>query len=156
MGKRCLLLSYQSVINKTLNNHLWYYIIKYLFTPYTGDIVIPRPLFLLYKWLSAFKQIAFSWHAPNPDLSLCQIGNHDLSLQKTLLQGPMVVYFEPSPLMLRITLSNLKLVCGCSALETQLMEPVLHLHLYFLSGSVCVCGGCIWEGNVIVLKTSMF
>jgi hypothetical protein len=68
---------------------------------------------------------AFSRHPPNPDSS---VGLPDgevwfITPENVfpLLQSPMVVSFTPLQLTLGITHGDIRLVCSCSAMETNLM-----------------------------------
>jgi hypothetical protein len=57
-------------------------------------------------------------------LTICQIVKHDSSLQRTRFHctSPMAVSFTPLQPTLGIVHDDLRLVCGCSAMETHVMK----------------------------------
>jgi hypothetical protein len=79
-----------------------------------GDIVmLKQEMTFLNSWHHAFGQVRFSWHPPNPDLS---VGLPDGEVEFIppenafpLLQSPMVANFTP-------LLPMLGIVCCCSAM----------------------------------------
>ena len=74
----------------------------------------------------AYGQITLFWHPPNPDSSIrLPDGEARFIIPVNafpLLQSPMAASFTPLQLMLGILQCNLRLVCGCSAMETHFMK----------------------------------
>ena len=96
----------------------------------------------LYSWHYAFRQVEFSWHLPNPDLSVGLPDGEELFIIPEnafpLLQSPMAASFTPHH-------SDRMLVCGCSAMETHFTKlpknsgTALNSEKYFESLSCTVC-----------------
>ena len=84
----------------------------------------------LYICPYAFGQVAFSWHLPNPDLSVGLPDGESWFITPEnafpLLQSPMVVSFTPLQQTLGIGHGDLRLVCGYLAMETHFMK--LHMN----------------------------
>jgi hypothetical protein len=79
-----------------------------------------------YSWLYAFRQVAFSRHPPNPDLSVGLPDDEERFITPgymfQLLQSPMALSFKPLQQTLGIAHGDVRLVCGCSAIETHFMK----------------------------------
>jgi hypothetical protein len=87
------------------------------------------PLFFLHQTLQSalcIRLVTFSWHPPNPYLSVCLLDTVAWFITPEnvfpLLQSPMAARFTPLQPTLGISHGDLKLVCGCSALETHFMK----------------------------------
>ena len=80
----------------------------------------------LYSWHYALGQVAFSWHSPNPD-SFVGLPDGEMwfitpEKEFPLLQSPTAASFSPLQPALGIGHGDLRLVCGCTAIETHFME----------------------------------
>jgi hypothetical protein len=87
------------------------------------QFVIPPPNI---SWHYALWQVVYSWHTPNPDLSVgLPAGEAWFITQENafpLLQSPMAASFTPLHHAQCKALADLRLVCGCSAMETPFMK----------------------------------
>ena len=87
--------------------------------------VLCRPV-KLYSCHYALGKVAFSWYPPNPDLSVGLPGDEAwfITPEKAfpLLQSSMALSFTLLQLTLGIADGKLRLVCGCSAMETHLVK----------------------------------
>jgi hypothetical protein len=80
----------------------------------------PRALFLLHQTLQLALCIqtgSVSWHLPNGEVWFITREN-----AFPLLQIPMAASFTPLQPMLGIARGDLRLVCGCSVMETHFMK----------------------------------
>ena len=89
----------------------------------------------LYSWHYAFGQVAIPWHLPNSDSSVRLPHGEAWFITPEnafpLLESPIAANFTPLQPMLGITHGDLRLVCGCSAMETHFVKLPTNFSLPF-------------------------